>query len=129
VRVIAGEFDGAVGATQAASHARVLDLRLDAGATLTLPIASGQVGLAYVAEGTLRIGTHEAVAGDLVHFSSKLSDALPLVAAAHACHLVVVNAPPLSEAVIVNGPFVMNTAAQIQQAYADFRAGTFAAPR
>lgn len=127
VRVIAGDFAGQQGAAQAATRARVLDLRLEAGASLTLPIASGQVGLAYVAEGELTIGTHPAVAGDVVHFTSKLSDTLRLVAS-QPTHLVVVNAPPLAEPVIVNGPFVMNTATQIQQAYADFRAGTFAAP-
>ena len=127
VRVISGEFEGRAGAAQAASRARVLDVYLDAGATRSLPLASGQVGLVYVASGSLTIGSHTAVSGDVVHFSSKLSDALP-VAASEASHFVVVNAPALTEPVIVNGPFIMNTATQIQQAYADFRAGTFAAP-
>lgn len=128
VRVIAGEFEGQPGAAQAGSSARVLDLRLEGGARLSLPIASGQVGWVYLAHGQASIGEHAAHAGDVVHFNSKLSDTLPVVAS-EATHLVVVNAPPMSEPVIVNGPFVMNTATQIQQAYAEFRAGTFAAPR
>ena len=125
VRVIAGEFEGRVGVTQAGSGARVLDVRLDADANLLLPIAQGQLGYIYVACGELSIGAHQVRPGDVVHFSSKLTDALPLLAST-ASHLVVVNAPPLAEPVIVNGPFIMNTAAQIQQAYAEFRAGTFA---
>ena len=32
---------------------------------------------------------------------------------------------PLHEAVVARGPFVMNTEAQIEQAYADYRAGRF----
>lgn len=127
VRVIAGEFEGEQGAARAQSGARVLDVHLEAGAKLTLSIASGQLGVVYVAEGELTIGEHLAHAGDVVHFTSKLKDALRF-AAAQTAHLVVVNAPPMIEPVIVNGPFVMNTATQIQQAYAEFRAGTFAAP-
>jgi hypothetical protein len=127
VRVIAGEFEGKAGVAQAGSQARVLDVRLEAGANLPLPISSGQVGVVYVAQGDLVIGEHSARAGFMVQFSSKLSDTLRL-AASEATHLVVVSAPPLREPVIVNGPFVMNTAAQIQEAYAEFRAGTFAAP-
>ncbi|MDP1825042.1 MAG: pirin-like C-terminal cupin domain-containing protein [Archangium sp.] len=127
VRVIAGEFGGVPGAAHAASGARVLDVHLEAGANLSLPIASGQLGIAYVAKGELTIGEHLARAGDVVHFSSKLKDALRF-AAAQTAHLVVVNASPMLEPVVVNGPFVMNTAAQIQQAYAEYRAGTFAAP-
>ena len=32
---------------------------------------------------------------------------------------------PLHEAVVAGGPFVMNTEAEIEQAYADYRAGRF----
>ena len=32
---------------------------------------------------------------------------------------------PLHEAVVARGPFVMNTEAEIEQAYADYRAGRF----
>ena len=32
---------------------------------------------------------------------------------------------PLYEAVVARGPFVMNTEAEIEQAYADYRAGRF----
>ena len=126
VRVIAGEFEGRVGLARAGSQARVLEVHLDADANLLIPIASGQLGFIYVARGELTIGEHLVHPGSVVHFSSKLTDALPLLASSPS-HLVVVNAPPLAEPVIVNGPFIMNTAAEIQQAYAEFRTGTFAA--
>lgn len=126
VRVISGEFEGERGIAKAGCGARVLDVRLDAGANLTLPIPSGQLGLVYVAKGELTSGAHTVRAGDVLHFSSKVSDELGL-RASEAAHLVALHAAPLAEPVIVNGPFVMNTAAQIQQAYAEFRAGTFAA--
>lgn len=125
-RVISGEFEAMPGAARAATSARVLDLQLEPGAQYALPIASGRVGIVYVAAGSITVGPHAAQAGDLVHFTSKLADALPLTASA-VCHLVVVDAPKLQEPVVVNGPFIMNTAAQIADAYAEFRAGTFAA--
>lgn len=127
VRVICGELSGQRGAATAAAGARLLDCRLEPGAALTLPIAASQLGFVYVASGELEIAGHAAIAGDLVHFQSKISDALQLTASTSA-HLVVLSAPPLAEPVIVNGPFIMNSASQIQEAYAEFRAGTFAQP-
>ena len=128
IRVIAGELDGVLGGAQAAIPAQVLDLRLEAGASLALPVASGQLGVVYVAAGEPVIGPHPARPGDVVHFSSKISEPL-LLSCGQPCHLVLVSAAPLGEPVIVNGPFIMNTAAQIQQAYADFRDNSFGVPK
>lgn len=127
VRVIAGDFEGERGVARAGCGARVLDVHLEAGASLELPIASGQLGVVYALRGSFSAGAQAVQAGDVLHFSSKVSDELALVASEPA-HFVLLDAPPLAEPVIVNGPFIMNTATEIQQAYADFRAGTFAAP-
>lgn len=127
VRVIAGDFEGERGIAKAGCGARVLDVSLEAGADLSLAIPSGHLGLVYVARGELTSGAHTARAGDVLHFSAKISEQLGL-RASEPTHLVVLDAAPLAEPVIVNGPFIMNTATQIQQAYAEFRAGTFAAP-
>lgn len=127
VRVISGEFQALRGPAQGGSQARVLEVRLDQGTTLDLPIPPGQVGFAYVLEGTLQVGLHQSLAGDVLHFSNQAEFELALVAST-SVHLFLVNAPPLREPVVVNGPFVMNTAHQVQQAYAAFRAGAFAGP-
>jgi redox-sensitive bicupin YhaK (pirin superfamily) len=38
------------------------------------------------------------------------------------------HADPIAEPVVSHGPFVMNTADEIRQAYADYRAGRFQVP-
>ena len=42
--------------------------------------------------------------------------------------VVLGHADPIDEPVVARGPFVMNSLDEIQQAYADFRAGRFGAP-
>ena len=41
--------------------------------------------------------------------------------------VMVYSGPPIGEAVVMGGPFVMNTKAQIAQAFSDFHAGKFGA--
>jgi quercetin 2,3-dioxygenase len=42
-----------------------------------------------------------------------------------ATHLLLFAGRPLREPVVFGGPFVMNTQEQIEEAFADFRAGRF----
>ena len=121
VRAIVGEFDGKPAATQAKCGARVLEVSLEAGGTLSVPLASDELGVAYVTEGELTVGPTAAGAGQLVHFSSPDPEPLRL-SASQPTRLLVVHAPTLREPVVVNGPFVMNTAKEIKQAWTDFRA-------
>jgi hypothetical protein len=125
VKVIAGELAGAVGPVQGVATAPVyLDIRLQPGATLDVALPPGHHAFAYVFEG------ESALVGGEVLQRSELGvlsegERVSLAGGAQASRLLLVAGRPLKESVARYGPFVMNTPEQIQQAFADFRAGTF----
>jgi quercetin 2,3-dioxygenase len=76
-------------------------------------------------EGALTIGnTHKSlVAGQLAVLGS--GDEV-VIDAAQACRFLLIAGKPLNEPVERAGPFVMNTRAEIEQAFADYRQGRLA---
>ena len=79
-------------------------------------------------EGAIGEAGRKVVAGD-VAWLTRSEDAAPsetLVAAGDKPMRALLYAGrPLREPVVARGPFVMNTEAEIEQAYADYRAGRF----
>ena len=126
VRVIAGTFGGVEGpVTGIATQPTYLDVRLEQGASLELPLAAGLRGFVYVYQGQVRAGeaAKALVRGDLGVLSD--GDTLSLAAPDAPARMIVVAGKPLDEPVVKYGPFVMNTAQQIHEAVNDFRAGRF----
>lgn len=99
-----------------------VDLRADSKAELPAP--RGRSVLLYVVRGEVDVGGRRAKGGDLVRFA----DDGAKVAIATISEAVVLfgHAEPTGEPIVARGPFVMNSQAEIAQAYADFRAGLFA---
>jgi redox-sensitive bicupin YhaK (pirin superfamily) len=126
-RVIAGQFGAAQGPVQDAVTAPVyLDLRLQQGASADVPLPPGHNAFAYVYEGQAQAGDgagRNLVRGDLGVLSE--GAAVHLAAKDAPARLILVAGRPLNEPVAKYGPFVMNTAQQIQQAIDDFRGGRF----
>jgi redox-sensitive bicupin YhaK (pirin superfamily) len=126
-RVIAGEAGGVKGPVEAETTAAVyLDLRLEAGTAIEVPLPQGHNAFAYVYAGQARVGdgqSSELLRGDLgvLGAGDKVSIAAPQAGA----RLILVAGKPFNEPVAKYGPFVMNTQQQIVQAVEDFRAGRF----
>jgi len=110
-----------------ATAAVYLDLRLEAGTAVEVPLPHGHNAFAYVYAGQARIGdgpTSELLRGDLGVLGN--GDTVRIVAPeAAAARLILVAGRPFNEPVAKYGPFVMNTQQQIVQAVEDFRAGRF----
>jgi redox-sensitive bicupin YhaK (pirin superfamily) len=125
VKVIAGEFGGVTGpVAEIVTQPIYLDIALQPGASIEIPLPEGHAGFAYVFEGKdAEVGGEPLARSELGVLSR--SGNLHLAGRDTATRVLLVAGKPLNEAVTRYGPFVMNTPEQIHEAIADFRAGKF----
>jgi quercetin 2,3-dioxygenase len=145
VRVICGDFWGRRGPVEGvAADPQYLDVFVPPGQRKTLPVETGRHVFAYVFEGSgtfssasLPFGvlTERAAGGDetlireragnrsLVIFDS--GDEVTVRAGEEGIRFLLVSGKPIEEPVAWYGPIVMNTKAEIEQAFAELRNGTF----
>ena len=127
VRVITGAYAGATGPTRTHSPMLVADLRLRAGATHRLVVPEGwSLGLVAMAGDAALQGGTPLRFGQLAIFAREGTQ-VDVTAVTDATVLVLAG-EPLGEPVVGQGPFVMNTEAEIHAAFADFRAGKMGSP-
>jgi redox-sensitive bicupin YhaK (pirin superfamily) len=127
LRVVAGTAEGKTGpVTGIDVDPLFVDLSLQQGHVIALPVPTTHASFLYVTEGAMRVGASrrevraQEIAvlgpGETVRFEGENGRALWLAGR------------PLNEPVSRWGPFVMNTDAEIQQAIADYRSGRLVTP-
>ncbi|HET6399349.1 MAG TPA: pirin-like C-terminal cupin domain-containing protein, partial [Candidatus Thermoplasmatota archaeon] len=121
VRVIAGRFGDVDARIDTRTPVQYLHVRLEAGASLRVPVPDGQQGFAYVLGGDGLVGG-TAVAQRIVAVLAGDGE-VTLDAGASGLDAIVVSGVPLREPVFQWGPFVMNERKEILQAVADFESG------
>jgi quercetin 2,3-dioxygenase len=124
-KVIAGELFGVKGPVEAgATEPLYADIRLAAGAQIEAALPETHNAFVYVYEGSAEAGRPaQALArGTIAVLGSGASVRL---ASAAGARLILVAGRPLREPVAKYGPFVMNTEAELRQAFADYQAGRF----
>jgi len=131
VRVVAGEYETVTGpVTEIAASPLYMDVTLDPGRELVLPIPPGHSAVAYLFDGKGYFGsTGNGSAADLEAVRMVIfddGDHIRIKAAEEAnARFMVIAGAPFEEPIFPYGPFVMNTAEEIQQALTDLRSGTF----
>ena len=127
VRVVAGEYEGIPGPVrEIAAQPVYLDVTLEPGAEICVPVPRGHFGLAYLFEGEGLFGEDAGGAGEIVKSTRMIvfedGDLLRAQAGpgSHARFMLMTGAP-FKEPIFPYGPFVMNTMEEIQQALADLR--------
>lgn len=144
VRVICGEFWGKRGPVEGvAADPHYIDVAVPANTRRRLPVETTRHAFAYVFEGsgtfrdaseprgvlTERVGIDDAPTvrelGDrsLVLFDS--GDEVVVQAGERGIRFLLVSGKPLREPVAWRGPIVMNTQAELMQAYSELRDGSF----
>ena len=107
----------------------LLDLRIEADRTLVQDLPGAQRGFLYVLEGSARLGMGGVVvsARQVAWFDPTADGTVDFltIAAEENVRALLFAAPPIDEPIAFGGPFVMNTAEEIRQAYADFLDGRF----
>ena len=145
VRIICGDFWGRRGPVDGiAADPRYLDVTVPAGLRKSLPVETNRHAFAYVFEGAGKFSsasqpfgviTEKEVADreirireqtgnrSLVVFDS--GDEVTVEAGEQGVRFLLVSGRPIEEPVAWYGPIVMNTQAELQQAMAELRDGTF----
>jgi quercetin 2,3-dioxygenase len=129
VRVIAGEVDGRRGPGSTHTPMTMIHASITPGSRAVLPWPPAFNALVYVLGGSGRVGGERrpVAAGQLAVLGA--GDAVTVEADARqatrtgAMEVLLLGGRPIGEPVAWYGPFVMNTKAEIQQAFEDFQAG------
>ncbi|MGH6843581.1 MAG: pirin family protein, partial [Methylocella sp.] len=122
VRVIAGNYQGTHGPAHTFSPMNVWDVRLKAGARAEFHVPAGWTTALFLLKGRVRLGSGEtAGAAELAVFER--DDETFAIEALEDTTLLFLNGQPIEEPIVGQGPFVMNTRAEIDQAMADYRSG------
>jgi redox-sensitive bicupin YhaK (pirin superfamily) len=127
VRVVAGDLFGVRGPVDGIAIEPVyLDIALQPGTQLSVPLPDGHSAFAYVFEGdAVRVGSETLGLRELGVLSKGDAVELAVAADAKAARVLLVAGRPLDESVARYGPFVMNTPEQIMQAMQDYQSGRF----
>ena len=125
VKVIRGTFEGTAGPGQSHLPMTYLDVKLAPGAAWTQPSPLDHNAFIYPFEGSVQVGTagkeKTMVRGNLAVLGTGTE--ARAVGGARGGRFLYVAGQPIGEPVARGGPFVMNTPAEIQQAFMDFRMG------
>ncbi|MBD8553848.1 pirin family protein [Rhizobium sp. CFBP 8762] len=123
LNLISGRFGGKTGPADSLTGVFASTLSLTARALVSLPTPARRRVLFYVIKGRLTVADKSVNEGDLVRFEDE-GEIIELTVDEDA-FVLFAHGDVIGEPVVAQGPFVMNTEAEIKQAYADFRSGTF----
>jgi hypothetical protein len=105
-----------------------LDVRVPAGQEFIESLPASRNAFVYIISGPVNAGNE---AGEIVQLNRDdlgvftQGEVVRLQAGENGAHFLVIAGKPLGEPVARAGPFVMNTKAEVQQAFEDYRLGKF----
>lgn len=120
-RVIAGEFHGQQGPAKTFTPLNLWDVNLRAGKSAELPLPDGHTTTFLVLGGEVEVNGKIVSEGDLAIFE-RSGTGITIHAQTDA-KLLLMDGEPIAETVVGQGPFVMNSRAEIQQAFEDYQLG------
>jgi redox-sensitive bicupin YhaK (pirin superfamily) len=124
VRVISGAYEATKGPASTFTPAHMLDLRLRSGAEVHLPTPKDYNTALLVLSGQVKADDSRAVSeGESILFKND-GDEVRVNAVTDAIVLFL-SGEPIEEPLVHYGPFIMNSADEINQAVEDFNTGRF----
>lgn len=128
VKLISGRWGAQTGpGPERATAPFLADVALGAGSKVAIPVPAGHNGFVLVFRGAARLGADDDARdlqrGELGVFTD--NGELSATSTAPDTRLLVVAGKPLREPIAKYGPFVMNTQAELRQAFSDYQQGRF----
>lgn len=124
IEVIAGEYQGNKGPASTFTPMHVMNAKLEAGGKASFSFPAHYNTAMIVIEGNVLInGKDNAPTDHFVLFGNE-GEEFNVQALDHAVVLIM-SGEPILEPIVSHGPFVMNTRAEINQAFEDFQTGKF----
>jgi quercetin 2,3-dioxygenase len=122
VRVIAGSYQNSKGPAHTFSPINLWDVRLNAGHRVEFQVPSGHTTALLVLKGRVRLADGESVNEAELAVLDREGEMFAVEALSDTT-LLLLNGQPINEPIVGYGPFVMNSKAEIQQAFADYQSG------
>jgi quercetin 2,3-dioxygenase len=122
VRVIAGSFDGVQGPTRTFTPINLWDARLSAGRRTEFRVPNGHTTALFILKGNVRLDNGETVGQEGLAVFAREGDGVAFEQIDDTT-LLVLDGQPIDEPIVGQGPFVMNTRAEIKQAIEDYQNG------
>jgi quercetin 2,3-dioxygenase len=133
VRVLSGSVDGLEASTINVVPVLYLEVTMQAGKRVKLPIPASYNGFVHVLEGSIVAGAEaqQGNTGDVLWLDypeAESGDSTLTITAQTRSRFLLVTGQPIREPVVAYGPFVMNSSQEIRQAFEDYHAGRFGGP-
>lgn len=126
VFVIAGDFEGVKGPATTFTRIDLLDIVLQRGGELTIPVDSLSNTGILVVEGQIKVNREkEAPQDHFVLFNSKGEGDTVKLFASEDSRILFLDGDPINEPIAQYGPFLMNNMEEIQEAMMEFRKGKY----
>ncbi len=105
---------------------RYIDFHLEAGALIVAPVPAGHNAFVYLYDGDALVGDKRQPVPNRAAGILSDGENVRIEAGANGARLLLLAGIPIGEPIVQYGPFVMTSRAEIEQAIADYQAGTFA---
>ncbi|OGT22119.1 MAG: hypothetical protein A2V90_04180 [Gammaproteobacteria bacterium RBG_16_57_12] len=122
VKILSGFFNGRHGPIEdPLTRVHYLDVALAPGKSIDVPAGNDRQGFVYVFEGSALLAETPLVQHDFAALGD--GDTVVINAGPAGARFILASGIPINEPIVQYGPFVMNSQAEVQQAFADYRNG------
>lgn len=125
LKVVVGEYGGRASKIPTYARQYLYHIRLDAGKTWTFPTEKGLEYAAFLPQHDLIVNDKGYHHGDLIGFDRQEGVIEMTNTADVAADVILFGGEKYAEPVVARGPFVMNTMAEMHEAYADAQSGRY----
>jgi redox-sensitive bicupin YhaK (pirin superfamily) len=122
VHLISGEWQGVHGPVESLTGVFLSWVEMQPGAAVTFEGLGGRDVFLYAARGAIEVAGRQV---PQFHLAQLGEGERVTIAATEPALFLFGHAEPIPEPIVAHGPFVMNSAEEIRQAFADYQAGKF----